>query len=206
MKKMGIFGGTFNPIHKGHIHLALYLRERLALDEILVIPANIPPHKECPDLAPAKERLEMCRLACRPYPFLRVSDIEIRHTGASYTYDTLVELKENFPDSQFYLMMGSDMFLSFERWRRYQEIMKLAVLCTAPREEGQASAMEKAAVRYRIQGAQVELLEEMQVLELSSTEVRRQLGNSQESGGLLDRQVEQYILEKGLYQPQESLR
>lgn len=206
MKKLGIFGGTFNPIHKGHIHLALYLREHLALDEIIVIPTNIPPHKECPDLASARDRLEMCRLACRRYPFLTVSDIEAQHTGASYTYYTLMELRESYPHSQFYLMMGSDMFLSFEKWHRFQEIMEMAVLCAAPREEGQVSAMEAAAAHYRAQGARVELLEEMQVLELSSTEVRRQLVQSQESGGLLDKQVEQYILEKGLYQPQASLR
>lgn len=205
MKKLGIFGGTFNPIHNGHIHLAIYLHKRLALDEIVVIPANIPPHKECPDLVPAENRLEMCRLACQDHPFLTVSDIEIRQKGTSYTYHTLINLNRQYPDHQLYLIMGSDMFLSFTSWYRYREIMEMAVLCTAPREEGQLPILEQTAMLYQAMGAQIELMEEMRVMELSSTEVRQQLIKGQKNHGLLDKQVERYILKNGLYQPQNIL-
>lgn len=205
MKKLGIFGGTFNPIHNGHIHLAIYLHKCLALDEIVVIPANIPPHKKCPDLVPAEDRLEMCRLACQGHPFLTVSDIEIRQKGTSYTYHTLKAIQQQSPDCQLYLIMGSDMFLSFTSWYRYREIMGMAVLCTAPREEGQLPILEQTAMLYQTMGAQIELMEKMQILELSSTEVRQQLMEGQENRGLLDKQVERYILKNGLYQPQNIL-
>ncbi|MBR5484899.1 MAG: nicotinate (nicotinamide) nucleotide adenylyltransferase [Oscillospiraceae bacterium] len=200
MRKLGIFGGTFNPIHNGHINLALNVRAQLELDEILVIPANTPPHKQCSYLASAKDRIEMCRLACQDHDFLTVSDIEAVQQTKNYTVETLLKLHEMYKDSRFYLMMGSDMFLSFEKWYRYGDIMKLAVLCTAPREEGKTDELLSCCARYEQMGASVKILSHFPVMELSSTQVRELLGECGTTNGLLDERVEEYIMKHGLYE------
>ena len=124
--KTGIYGGTFNPIHNGHLHIVEEFRRGLGLDRVLLIPTRVPPHKAAPDLASAGERFAMCRLAAQGKPWLELSDIEMRREGKSYTAETLEELSVLYPQDQFYLLMGEDMFLTLGRWYRPETIFSLA--------------------------------------------------------------------------------
>lgn len=203
MERIGIFGGTFNPIHQGHVRLAQqYIRE-LKLDKLLVIPTKFPPHKLARDLAPAADRLEMCRLAFRDIPQAEISDLEIRRKGKSYTVDTIRQLKQDYPDSKLFLLVGGDMFRSFKGWVRFDEILQNCTLCTAARERGELRELN----RYRIvleQYSENLLILDVPVLELSSTEIRQRVAAGQSCEALLDDAVIRYIAEKQLYQPEPT--
>lgn len=196
--KIAVFGGTFNPIHLGHIHLALAFHEKLQFDKVLLIPANSPPHKQAPDLASAADRLEMCRLAAAGNPVFEVDDIEIRSGGVSYTADTLAKLREQYPGAEWYLIMGSDMFLTFEKWRRYREILKHCVLCSAARETGAFEKLCEQRRRLQEQGAEVCLLQ-IDVMEVSSTFIRDCVMNKAEPSAYLNKDVAAFIAARGLY-------
>ena len=135
--RIGVYGGTFNPIHTGHVRLAQSYLEALSLDKILVIPANIPPHKRAKQLLPGDVRMELCRLACGEDERLEVTDIELKREGSSFTVDTLRELKVIYPGAELYLIVGSDMFLTMETWRESGEIFRLCTICTGAREKGE---------------------------------------------------------------------
>ncbi|MDY5895654.1 MAG: nicotinate (nicotinamide) nucleotide adenylyltransferase [Oscillospiraceae bacterium] len=190
--KIGVFGGTFNPPHNGHVRLAKAAADELKLDKLLVIPSCIPPHKIAAKLADGQERLEMCRLAFGCDPRFEVSPIELERGSRSYTVETLRELKALYPDSELYFIVGSDMLESFDKWYLWQEILSLSVLCAASREEGYSpdlSRFGKLAERIKIIT--------LDPLEVSSTQIRNSAGEV--SPELLDPKVAAYIREHGLY-------
>lgn len=190
--KIGVFGGTFNPPHNGHIRLAKAAADELKLDKLLVIPSCIPPHKIAAKLAGGQERLEMCRLAFGCDPRFEVSPMELERGSRSYTVETLRELKALYPDSELYFIVGSDMLESFDKWYLWQEILSLSVLCAASREEGynpDLSRFGKLAERIKIIT--------LDPLEVSSTQIRNSAGEV--SPELLDPKVAAYIREHGLY-------
>ncbi len=190
--KIGVFGGTFNPPHNGHIRLAKAAADELKLDKLLVIPSCIPPHKIAAKLADGQERLEMCRLAFGCDPRFEVSPMELERGSRSYTIETLRELKALYPDSELYFIVGSDMLESFDKWYLWQEILSLSVLCAASREEGYSpdlSRFGKLAERIKIIT--------LDPLEVSSTQIRNSAGEV--SPELLDPKVAAYIREHGLY-------
>ena len=129
MKKMGLFGGTFDPIHQGHVEMALRLADKLELDGVMLMPTFVPPHKIRESMAAAEHRLAMCRLAAELSPLLQVSDLELQREGASFTVDTLSVLCEQNPDTQWYLITGADMFVTLRTWHRFEDIARMAVLC-----------------------------------------------------------------------------
>ena len=116
-----IFGGSFDPVHKGHKKLALFIAEMLRLEKMLIIPAGLSPFKSSTG-ADEAQRLEMCRLAF-PEDIFGVSDIEIKRGGKSYTVDTVTAVRELYPEEKIYLLIGSDQLLSFDRWYRYRDIL-----------------------------------------------------------------------------------
>lgn len=190
--KIGVFGGTFNPPHNGHVRLAKAAADELKLDKLLVIPSCIPPHKIAAKLADGQERLEMCRLAFGCDPRFEVSPMELERGSKSYTVETLRELKALYPDSELYFIVGSDMLESFDKWYLWQEILSLSVLCAASREEGYSpdlSRFGKLAERIKIIT--------LDPLEVSSTQIRNSAGEV--SPELLDPKVAAYIREHGLY-------
>ncbi len=190
--KIGVFGGTFNPPHNGHVRLAKAAADELKLDKLLVIPSCIPPHKIAAKLADGQERLEMCRLAFGCDPRFEVSPMELERGSRSYTVETLRELKALYPDSELYFIVGSDMLESFDKWYLWQEILSLSVLCAASREEGYSpdlSRFGKLAERIKIIT--------LDPLEVSSTQIRNSAGEV--SSELLDPKVAAYIREHGLY-------
>ena len=115
--KTAIYGGSFNPPHLGHVRAAAAVMEKLGPDRLLIIPTNIPPHKEMAQGSPSPEqRMELCRLAFGDIPGAELSDMEIKREGRSYSADTVGSLREMYPQDELYLVMGSDMFLSFCQW------------------------------------------------------------------------------------------
>ena len=131
-RRIGIYGGTFNPPHSGHVHLARTLAQALGLERVLIIPANLPPHKQAHELASGADRMEMCRLAFPDEPF-EISGLELSRGGKSYTCDTLAALQKQYGNAEFYLFMGTDMLLSFHQWRNPGEILRMCRLAVAAR-------------------------------------------------------------------------
>ena len=202
--KTGVYGGTFNPIHNGHLHIVEEFRRGLGLDRVLLIPAHVPPHKTAPDLAPAGERLEMCRLAAEKTPWLQVSSIELEREGKSYTAETLEELSSLFPEDQFYLLMGEDMFLTLGRWYRPETIFSLASVCTTPRSLDGLSALRQKALEYTERFGARCFLEQIPYLPVSSTQVRQAAARGEDVSTLVPETVAAYIAAHGLYSREEE--
>ena len=134
MERIGIYGGTFNPPHIGHILAASQAIETLKLDKLLLIPDRIAPHKDLPDnSATPEQRLEMLRIAAAGIPKMEVSSLELDREGPSYTFETVSQLRLRHPQAELFLLMGADMFLSFENWRRAEQIAREVTIAVAYR-------------------------------------------------------------------------
>lgn len=172
--RVGILGGTFNPPHNGHLLAAQHVRDALALDRVLFIPTNLPPHKKLPPgSATTAQRCEMVRLMLEGRDWAELSTIEIDRGGASYTVDTLRALHEQAPQDELFLIMGTDMLLMLDYgWRAPEEICALCTLAVVAREEDdRARLAEKAAALREQFRADIRLIE-CPVLTVSSTELR----------------------------------
>ena len=198
--KTGIYGGTFNPIHKGHLHIVEAFRKGLGLDRVLLIPTRVPPHKAAPDLASPQDRFAMCQLAIQGQPWLELSDMEMRREGKSYTAETLEELSALYPQDQFYLLMGEDMFLTLGRWYRTETIFSLASVCTAPRSVHGMDALREKALEYTGTFHARCFLDHIPYLPISSTQVRQAVARGEDAASLVPEAVARYIRERGLYQ------
>ncbi len=135
MASIGIMGGTFNPIHMGHIEIAKAAYEQYHLDEVWFMPNHIPAYKSEDAIVSGEERLDMVRLAIKKIPYCKASDFELKREGNTYTIDTLKLLKQQYPNDSFYFIMGADSLFYFDKWRSYEEIPDYAVLLIAPRDE-----------------------------------------------------------------------
>ena len=199
---IGIYGGTFDPPHAGHIAAAQAAMETLHLDKLLLIPDAQPPHKQLPQgSATPQQRYDMTVLATASLgKRAEVSDMELRRAGVSYTADTLAALHAQYPEDTLYLLMGSDMFLSLHTWRRPEDIIALAHIAPFSRETEDESAAFDAQKAYLEQhfAAQVAVIPNPQVVEVSSTEIRARLARGQ-GGELLPPPVWGYIQRERLY-------
>lgn len=197
--KIGIFGGAFNPIHNGHLALAKCYYDSLELDKVLFIPTSVPPHKTADYLVSPTDRLNMVRLAVEDNPAFEVSDIEFKRQGKSYTYDTLSELKNLYPDSEFFLIIGADQFLTFHCWYNYKAILDMVTVCTSAREDEQEkqTLLDYAKNSTEMQGRY--FIADYPVIKLSSSEIREKVKNGTDISALVPKKVLEYIVEKGLY-------
>ena len=197
--KRGFFGGTFNPPHLGHIHAARAAIEQLGLDELYLIPTGEPPHKTLPeDTATAEQRLEMTRLASAEIPRSKALDLEIRRNGPSYSVLTARELLAEDPEGELWLLCGTDMFMTLDRWYRADWLLENLHIAAYPRREGETPDLEeKAEVLRRRWNARVELIR-LAPQEISSTDVR--LALKQGTGSrMLSEGIYAYILRSRLY-------
>lgn len=199
MKRIGIYGGTFNPPHIGHIAAAAQAIETLALDRLLLIPDRVAPHKQMPeDSASPRQRLEMLEIAAQSRPEMVVSDIELQREGPSYTYQTVEALRRGYPDGELYLLMGTDMFLSFHSWRHPERIWQQVTLTVLYRgEKGEVQQIREEKARWESLGARVRLVENC-VTAISSTQLRRLLAFSC-ADSYLPAGVAEYIRRNALY-------
>lgn len=190
--KLGIFGGTFNPIHAGHTALIERMKTALSLDRVLVIPAFVPPHKDASDVVEGEHRLAMCRLATAEMENVEVSDLEIGRGGKSYTIDTVRALDSMYPQDEIYLLVGGDSFLSFESWRRADELLRLCTVAAIPREKSEEEALLRQSERLNQLGGQT-IVVSAEPLIAASTRYR------EGEAVPLPPAVEEYIVQNGLY-------
>ncbi|MGI6182657.1 MAG: nicotinate-nucleotide adenylyltransferase [Candidatus Fimadaptatus sp.] len=201
-KRLGIMGGTFNPVHCGHICIAGIARRELELDEVRFMPSGDPPHKRVG--VSGAQRLEMVRMAVRGYSGFTISDMEIRRRGRSYTCDTLREISEREPDADIYFILGDDMFMNIDTWRHPEEIMRRAALAVAPRPGEDGARVMHMRDRLRAKyGARVCVLSGSGP-DISSTEVRRRVMQGGDISRLVPGEVAMYIAQNGLYLSRET--
>ena len=203
MERIGIYGGTFNPPHIGHIRAAEYAVKELQLDRLLVIPSRISPHKQLPKDSPTpQQRLQMLKIATAGLPNMEVSDLELNREGTSYTYQTVQQVRQMYPDAKIYLLMGTDMFLSFHSWRNPELITQdaaLAVFYRGDKNEVDAINSRVAEVEW-----EVELIENP-IIDISSTQLRRMLVFGC-ADSFLPQGVGDYIRSHGFYGTDECYR
>ena len=203
MERIGIYGGTFNPPHIGHIRAAQFAVQELKLDKLLVIPDRIAPHKQLPKDSPTPEqRLEMLRIATAGIEKIEVSDLELKREGPSYSYLTVEQVRQMYPDAKIFLLMGTDMFLSFHTWRNPQRITKEAALAVFYR--GEKGEVEAINARKAEMDCEVELIENP-VIDISSTQLRRLLVFGC-ADSFLPEGVGDYIRDHGFYGTDENYK
>ena len=215
-QRIGILGGTFNPVHLGHLAAAEEVRVRLKLDRVLFIPAFLPPHKD-EDLPSAVQRLEMVRLAISSNQHFKVSDLEIKRGGRSYTIDTITELRQNHPGAELYFVTGLDSFLEIRTWKDWERLLSLCTFVVLSREGYRfadltalgfldAAAADLAALdegrhgEARVAaGGRTLFLERVPYYEISSTGIRERVRQGRSIKYCLPDPVEHYIIENKLY-------
>lgn len=194
---IGIFGGSFDPVHKGHKKLALFMCEKLLLEKMLIIPTAMSPFKNT-SAADSEHRKNMCSLEFYE-DFFEVSDIEIKRSGKSYTVDTVKSVKEKYPDKKLYLIVGSDQFLSFNRWYKFDEILKDVTLCAVTREgEVKKEELEVFGEKNLAEFGEYKIFE-FEPLEISSTKIREYISRNIDTSRFLSENVAEYIRTEGLY-------
>lgn len=195
--RLGIFGGTYNPPHLGHLVCAQEAYIQLRLDRVMLIPARIPPHKPVEDEPGVEHRLELCRLAVDGDERLTVSEIEVGRSGPSYTIDTLQELHDQAPDSELFLIVGGDIAAGLPRWRDPEGVLERATLAVAKRR-GTSKARVDSAIAELQGGARTQFFQ-MPRIGISSTMIRRRVRSGQPIRYLVPEAVGRYIEREGLY-------
>ena len=206
MKRIGIYGGTFNPPHMGHLEAAKYAVEALNLDLLLLIQDRTAPHKVLPQGSPTPEqRLEMLKLAVRDLDRIEVSALALEREGPSYTADTVEQLRQIYPDAELVLLMGADMLERFAQWKNADRILEHADLaCFSRGLRGEETRIEAAVRELEATEARVTRLRNP-VIDISSTQLRRMLV-FQCAGDFLPAGVEEYIRSHGLYETDQTLK
>jgi len=193
IRRLGVFGGTFDPVHTGHLVIARGVVEHCALDRLLFVPSARPPHKQGHAIAPPDDRFRMAELAARHDPRLEVSDIEINRPGLSYTVDTLEELQRIYgASSRLYLVIGADSLLEIDTWHAPDRVFDLATVVTVPRP---GKDLTGVGPRWRDRVVTVHLPE----IDISSTDIRRRAGEGLPIAHLVPEEVADYIEKRGLY-------
>ena len=200
--KIGIYGGSFDPIHRGHIDPILEAREAVGLEKVIYLPTARPPHKQDRLLATAEARFTMVEMALLDYPELEVCNHEMERSGPAYTVETLEHFARQYPSDRCHLLIGADSFIQLHRWRRYREIPKLAQLVVMMRPGWDLEASNPSLeIRRLLESVQVIFVENQEV-PASSTEIRRRLGAMEAlPAHWVSESVLKYIEKYGLYRP-----
>ena len=203
-KRTGIMGGTFNPIHNGHLLLAKQAREYCGLDEVLFMPSGNSYMKDANEILSGSIRVAMTELAIKGNPYFTLSTMEVERDGPTYTCDTLCELKKIHNDVLYYLIIGEDTFFSMEYWKNYEEILSGCILTVASRGDRSRQQMEeKASELINKHHAQIVLLPERR-WDISSTEIRRRIAKGESITHMVPEKVSSYIHLHQLYQSHDS--
>ena len=194
--KIAIFGGAFNPVHLGHVNLARQYIEILKLDRLLIIPTYDPPHRKN-DLISVSDRINMLNIAFGGVKNVEISDIEARLKGKSYTFNTIGEIKKQYPDAELFLIVGEDQFLAFDKWYKFEEILTEVTVCTAQRNENKTALMHRFAKETL--GTKNYFIANFDPVVVSSSEIREKLKNGENVDTLISKDVLEYIKKHELY-------
>ena len=197
MRQIGLMGGSFNPIHCGHLNIARAALMSGAVEQVLFLPSGNPPHKR-EGLADKLDRLAMAQLAVEGEDGMAVCAEEIERGGVIYTVDTLGILQRRMPDCRFHYLIGADTLRVLHTWRRAEDVIRLCAFLVVMRPGEDEAQTRRAADAWRARGAQIAFLPARQ-MDVSSTEIRRRLADGGTLEGLVPRQVERYIRSHGLY-------
>lgn len=195
--RIGIFGGSFNPPHLGHMHLAESVHAALGLDAVWLVPSGISPHRSMAAYAPPEDRLAMCRLAAEAYPWMQVQDYELRQEGVSYTCRTVAHFVQAYPEAEFWLLVGGDMLAGFRKWHRWQDILRQVRLAAVAREPGEYAALRQCVQELQQYG-EICLLN-VESFSVSSTKIREMVRKKQNYPCYLPEKIVQYIQKRNLY-------
>lgn len=199
MKKIGILGGTFNPIHNGHLIMAETARSAYDLDEVLLIPSGCSYMKDQKEILPGEVRLEMTRLVAAENPHFKESVIETQREGNTYTCDTIQQLKRQHPDAEFYYIVGADTLFSMERWKNPEVIFSSCITVAAVRDGWQDERLLKQAARLSEKyHADIRMLPSLHI-GISSTEIRKRCRQKQSIRYLVPECVRSFLEENGYY-------
>lgn len=199
MSKIGIMGGTFDPIHYGHLVTAEAVRDEFNLDKVIFVPAGNPPHKKARKVTAGQHRYMMTILATISNPKFEVSTIELTKKGYTYTIDTMREFKEMLPDSTFYFITGADAVLEILKWKDSEELLKICEFVAATRPGFDISELEKELNFIKEKHNKIIYKLEVPSLAISSTDIRRRVSEGRSIKYLLPEPVERYIYKNGLY-------
>ena len=202
MQRIGVMGGSFNPIHCGHLNLARTALALSMVDRVLLLPSGNPPHKRA-GLADKLDRLNMVSLAAMGEENMEVCREEVDREGVIYTVDTLRILGERMPGCRFYYLIGADTLRTLHTWRRPEEVIRLCTLLVAARPGEEAADLPRLMAHWRSLGADVQVLP-CDLVDVSSTEIRERLAAGLPLAGLVPPAVEAYIRAHGLYQTSEE--
>lgn len=199
MARLGVLGGSFDPIHLGHLVLAEGVREALGLEKVLLVPAGTPPHKLNHSMAAAEDRMEMTQLAAEGNPFLEVSDIEVRRSGPSYTIDTIRELAD-IHDGEVFLIVGGDTVSELGTWKSVGELLRICSLAVGMRPGAELPGREELE-RKTGAGADQILTNVVNIpqMDISSTDIRKRAREGRTIRYLVPERVREYIEREGLY-------
>jgi nicotinate-nucleotide adenylyltransferase len=222
LESIGLYGGTFNPIHFGHLRTAWEVREAFGLTSVVFIPAAIPPHKRSGRIEDARNRLKMIQLALEDCQGFQVSDVELQRSGPSYTIDTVKHFKSTLPgDFEFYFIIGSDAFLEINTWKSFRELLTLIpfIVMARPRpasraEDGRLGVLQDflwskisrdfvfqpESQCYHHAEMMPVYVQNVTPLDISSTKIREMIREGRSARFLIPDSVEKYIHNKGLYQ------
>lgn len=199
MKKIGIMGGTFNPIHFGHLFLAEYAYEQIGFDKVLFMPSKNPPHKAKPEEVTDQQRVDMVKLATYNNPHFELSTMELQREGFTYTADTLTLLKENYPDTEFYFIVGTDSLFMMEKWKNPQTIFDLCIVVVAGRDNTNQEEINKHA-KYLENKFNARILQiDMPTIQLASGVIRERISSKQSIRYYVPEAVIEYINKYNLY-------
>ncbi len=200
MSKVGIMGGTFNPIHLAHTEMAKVCLRQQDLDKILFMPSKNPPHKKDKSILPENERAVMVKLAVSEYDKFVFSDFELQRKGTTYTADTLRLLQEENPDDNYYFIMGADSLLYLDKWYRPQEILKRAVILAIGRDGSTPDELKEKRKELIKQYDEADIrFVHMRQMDISSSMIREGIAHGENMEKYLDKEVWNYINANGLY-------
>ena len=199
VEKIGIMGGTFDPIHNGHLILAEHARVEMGLEKILFIPAWDPPHKGDRKITPSIHRYNMTLLALGLNPYFFISPIEIKREGRSYTIDTISQLKAEYKSSELYFILGSDSLMEIHKWKDYEKLLKSCNFIVAKRKGLEDEKLNNRAVELINSYNSNIIILESPIIEISSTEIRRRVRKNKSIKYLVPELVERYIEKNRLY-------
>jgi len=197
---LGIFGGSFNPIHIGHLLLAEFIRDEFSLDKMIFIPTGNPPHKNVNDLESGHHRYNMVKLAIENNPFFDVSDIELKRKGVSYTFETLTEISREYPHEKIFFICGSDSIIQFPTWRDIGKIFELADIIVANRPNVPKEKLDEMINGFKMKYNARIACSAAPHMEVSSSEIRNRIKKGLSIRYMVPLTVAEYIKANNLYQ------